>query len=510
MKLEDVLIIAVEEIAGFELYPYQRKIALKIINSIVNFKMDLYTVLWSRQIGKTEIGKLIIITLMLWLPALASYPDLIEKYPGLDRFSDGFRVGFIGPKEEQASIPFNRIKDDVELKGKYLAWFRKFGVQIVTKNSKLFSLSNGSFMKMHTAKKGSAKEGDTFDFLWFEESQDLSSYAIYKVFLPMLADTHGSKVFVGTSDYKRCEFYNMIQSNKTYQPEYHSEVDCYQAIKEKPGYDKWLAGYIRDLRSEGGKESAAYKMACELKWMFSGGQLMSYEAFTRCTADGTAGKPKFTRSEFDFSGNYEYRLILDFAKHQDKTACGFWEIHDDHMRLLDLLDMKTIDHNEQDDIIVEWLKTKTEAYRVSKYNPYRWIMKGKIKGDSQGIGDVRLSNLKEKVRKAGLGHWLVLGQGFTLSDKDKMYKTFNNSVPLDKDRPTKVLWYNRNGNDPEFDQFEREVLTCEVKKKGTKMTFEAPEGGDDVEMGGRQYDDYVDMLMIAVQDVYGSSKARMI
>jgi hypothetical protein len=510
MPLEKYLLRAVEKIAGFELYPYQRKIALKIIKSIINFSMDTYTILWSRQIGKTEIGKLVIITLMLWLPTLASYPEILAKYPKLEKFKDGFRVGFIGPKEEQASIPFNRIKDDIELKGKYVAWFRKFGVQIVSKNSKLFSLSNGSFMKMHTAKKGSAKEGDTFDFLWFEEAQDLSSYAIYKVFLPMLADTHGSKVFVGTSDYKRCEFYNMIQSNKTYQPDFHSEVDCYQAIEEKPGYAAWLDKYVADLRPKGGKESAAYKMACELKWMFSGGQLMSYEAFQWCRANGVDGKPGFKRMEIDYSGNYEYLLSLDFAKHQDKTACGFWEIHDDHIRLLDLLDMKTIDHNEQDQIIAGWLKDKTVAYKNNKYNPYRWTMKGHVKGDSQGIGDVRLSNLKAEFRRHGLSHWLISGQGFTLPDKDKMYKTFNNSVPLEKNRPTKVLWYDAGVDDMEFEQFEREVLTCEVKKKGTKMTFAAPDESSDVDDSERQYDDYVDQMMVAVQDVYGRSKARMV
>lgn len=481
-------------------YDYQLEFVPAFVRAILCGYMLDFTLLWSRQSGKTEAGLQTIITCMIFLPRFAKDPELVERYPQLEKFKDGFRVGFVGPTQGQAGIPFERIREDIQVRGRYTSYLKEFGISILKNNNERFLLSNGSKMDALTAKPGSErkKEGQTYHLLWFEESQELSTYAIRDVFSPMLATTQGVKVFVGTTGERRGEFYNTILRNKEKAPGSHFEFNADRVMLDYPAYKIWHDDFVSKL--PGGKANPIYRKVCMLEWILKFGALMSYEAFNRCIADGQAGRPHFLRNQIDYEQEHEYLFTFDFAKIQDKTAGGFWERWDDHYRLLDIMDVSHLDHPVQDDMIIRWIMAKRATYfqktqvlyNVGKYMRFR------VAGDTQGIGDVRLDNIKQKFAEKHNFRPLTHAVNFSASVKDAMYHVFNNCVPLESPRPSKAFWYMPQGEDVQFDTFKREMVDCVTEKRGDLTAFHHPKTNSQVDDGLNPHDDYVDMLMIGL------------
>lgn len=99
-------IVFTEEFCDVSMFPYQREIAYRIIESIVIGDGEEITVLQARQSGKTEVLANVIASMMVLLPRLAKvYPSLLGK------FAKGFWVGCFAPTDEQADTVWGRIVD---------------------------------------------------------------------------------------------------------------------------------------------------------------------------------------------------------------------------------------------------------------------------------------------------------------------------------------------------------------------------------------------------------------
>ncbi len=102
--LLDKLLLIVDELAGIELYGYQRPFARRILESMITNDGGTLTALFSRQSGKTETVANTIVTAMVMLPRLAKiYPDLLGK------FARGVWVGTFAPTDGQTDIIFGRM-----------------------------------------------------------------------------------------------------------------------------------------------------------------------------------------------------------------------------------------------------------------------------------------------------------------------------------------------------------------------------------------------------------------
>src|SRR5690554_2692060 len=109
-KTIDKVIDGIESMTNRRLRPYQRRMTVRLIQSILCNEGRSFTVLWARQIGKTEWGQMVLLGLMVLMPELGKDARMRKDFPILEAYVDDFLVGFIAPKLETARIPFRRLR----------------------------------------------------------------------------------------------------------------------------------------------------------------------------------------------------------------------------------------------------------------------------------------------------------------------------------------------------------------------------------------------------------------
>jgi len=93
-----------EKINKIKLRPYQRERAVQLVKAVVLHGSGIWSTLWARKSGKSEMLKVTMLSLMILLPELAR-TYLVKDFPRLKLFRDGLEVAFAGPKESIAKIP---------------------------------------------------------------------------------------------------------------------------------------------------------------------------------------------------------------------------------------------------------------------------------------------------------------------------------------------------------------------------------------------------------------------
>src|SRR4029077_3812893 len=84
-----------EELADLELFPFQRQVAYRIIESLILKDAEEITGLQSRQSGKSETIATVLAGCMVLLPKLALTYDILA------RFRKGVMVGIFAPVDDQ-------------------------------------------------------------------------------------------------------------------------------------------------------------------------------------------------------------------------------------------------------------------------------------------------------------------------------------------------------------------------------------------------------------------------
>lgn len=472
------VIDGVESMTNRRLRPYQRRLTVRLIQSILLNEGRAFTVLWARQIGKTEWGQMILLGLMVLMPELAKDARMRHDFPILVEYEPGFLVGFVAPKLDTARIPFRRLRTLVKTPH-VRTWLADLDIRVDVANNNGLALTNGSSAMALSGAPTSFQEGFTFHFLWIEETQKVAQYQLRKVFEPMLAATNGTMVEVGTGGTKRCAFLEDIETNKRNAPEDHSQINWRQVIEimraECPG-DPWADRYEKHVqrtiqRATAGEMSESFRMNYLLEWILTHSQLVNWDVWQLMRGDFQRGT---------FTAGKQRVFGIDVGKVNDPSVVTAGEVWDDHVRWIDWLELLGTDYEDQADIIAPWV-TSRGADDPSLYST--------LVVDSTGVGDPVTDMFRHRLRS-------VHGLKYTAQSKDGLYKRWASRIPMLKEdgtlkRGCGVLYADCDPEDLEFRKFELQFLNCEVEQKGDLVAYHHPEADDD-EGGELLHDDYVD------------------
>ena len=188
-------ILFCEELAGFELRPYQRSIAYRVIESMVLADAEEITGLLSRQSGKSETVAVVLAGVMVLFPKLA------KTFPLLEHFKRGVWVGIFAPVDDQADILYSRIVSRLTSDIAQQLLLDPEIDEHVEGKAKQIRLRGGSFCRRQTANPRAKIEGASYHIIVVDESQDADEMVVRKSIHPMLASYAGTMVKIGTPGY---------------------------------------------------------------------------------------------------------------------------------------------------------------------------------------------------------------------------------------------------------------------------------------------------------------------
>ena len=222
-----------EELAGFEMFPYQRALAYRIIESLILNDAEEITGLMARQSGKSEVVATTLAGCMVLFPKLA------KTYPVLEKFKRGLWVGIFAPVDDQADLVFSRIVSRLTSEHAEEILLDPEIDDRVDGKSKIMRLSSGSYCRRQTANPRAKIEGASYHVIIVDEAQDADDTVIRKSLHPMLAFYAGTIVKIGTTGYTKGDFYKAIGINKRRQVnrrsrQNHFEYDYRTVCKYNP------------------------------------------------------------------------------------------------------------------------------------------------------------------------------------------------------------------------------------------------------------------------------------
>lgn len=459
------IIFFCEELAGFELRPYQRSLAYRLIESLVIGDSEEITALWARQSGKSETLATVLAGCMVVLPKLAM------TYPMLERFKRGLWVGVFAPVDEQSEIVFGRIVTR-------LTSDRAFEIlrdpEIDEKpegKSRIIRLRSGSFCRRQTASPRAKIEGSSYHIIVVDEAQDCDDTVVRKSIHPMLAAYAGSMCKIGTPSYTKGDFYKAIQLNKRRATakgkvrQNHYEYDWRTVSKYNPFY----AQFIQKEKLRLGEDSEEFQMAYALKWMLERGMLV-------------------TEDELDYLGDPSMQLVkgwwrtpvvvgIDPARVRDSTVVTVcwvdWD-HPDHAgfrehRILNWLEI----HN------TEW---EEQYFQIMEFLDQYWI--AYIGVDAQGMG----SAVADRLKRLFAGRCEVIPFN---SDSKNQADRWKNLIGLIQRRMLVYPAHSKARRTRVWRRFRQQMIDVEKVMKGQYLLVQAPENERDA------HDDFVDSLALA-------------
>ena len=290
----------------------------------------------------------------------------------------------------------------------------------------------------------------------------------------MGASTNATQVFTGVGGYKRCKFWQLIQSlppeNKVILPIEEAlveRIELYRTTKDLYylNYEKYIE---QILRLNGiAKDSDHYKTQYMLQWILERGQFISYEALIKL--------------EEDYELYHEYTKPcyggVDWGKMHDSTV---FTIVDIEGYVLDWYEWRGDDYSSQIEEIAEIVEKK-------------FIGMKHINCDSTGTQDMGVDNLRKRLMDTGR-RIQVAGVNFA-SHKDQLYKNLSKLMHpiLMKDivvEPSFVKFPKKYPDLGKRERFVKQFLDLQKEVKNEKWRCNHPEGP-------QYHDDYPDSLALA-------------
>ena len=259
-----------EELAGFELFPYQRALGYRIIESLLLKDAEEITGLLARQSGKSETVADVLAGCMVLFPKLA------RTFPIMERFKRGLMVGIFAPVDDQADLVFSRIVSRLTSDNAQKMLLDPEIDERVEGKSKTVRLKGGSFCRRQTANPRAKIEGASYHIIIIDECQDAVETVIRKSIHPMLAFYAGTIIKIGTPGYYKGDFYKAINVNKRRMTnrrsrQNHFEYDYRIVSRYNPDYARFIANEKRRL----GEDSPEFQMSYALKWQLERGMLIT-------------------------------------------------------------------------------------------------------------------------------------------------------------------------------------------------------------------------------------------
>ena len=261
-----------EELAGFELFPYQRSLGYRLIESLILGDAEEITGLLARQSGKSETVATVLSGCMVLFPKLAM------TFPILEKFKRGVWIGIFAPVDEQADLVFSRIVSRLTSDIAEAMFLDPEIDEEVEGKSKVVRLKGGSFCRRQTANPRAKIEGASYHVIVVDECQDADETVIRKSIHPMLAFYAGTIIKIGTPGYHKGDFYKAININKRRQTnrrsrQNHFEFDYRTVCRYNANYAKFISREKLRL----GEDSEEFQMSYALKWMLERGMLITEE-----------------------------------------------------------------------------------------------------------------------------------------------------------------------------------------------------------------------------------------
>jgi Terminase RNaseH-like domain len=458
------IILFCEELCGFDLRPYQRTFAYRIIQSLILGDAEELTGLWSRQSGKTETLADVLAGCMVLFPKLAKSFEMFE------RFKRGLLVGIFAPVDDQSELLFSRIVSRLtsERATEFL-----LDPEIDEKaegKSKVLKLKSGSYCRRQTANPRAKIEGATYHVIVIDESQDADEQVVRKSIHPMLAAFAGTMVKIGTPGYHKGDFYKAIQLNKRRGTrrgvrQNHFEYDWKTVAKYNPYYKR----FVEKEKVRLGEDSDEFQMSYNLKWMLERGMLI-------------------VEDDLDYLSDPSMQLIkawhrtpvvvgIDPARVRDSTVVTVmwvdWEYPDpagyrEH-RILNWLEIKNTAWEEQYFEIVEFLDYYNIAY---------------VGVDAQGMG----SAVADRMQRLLGSRCEVIAYP---SDAKNQAERWKHLIALLQRRLIIYPGHSKARRTRVWRRFRQQMSDAEKIMRGQYLLVQAPENEREA------YDDYVDSAALA-------------
>ena len=264
-----------ETLVGYDLHPYQKPLAKRIIESIIINDGEEVTALASRQSGKSETIANTVATLMIILPRLARmYPDLLGK------FGDGIWVGMFAPIQSQVETLYSRTvsrltsQRALEVLGDPEIDDMPTKNPGVTRNIKL--KNSGSTLMMMTANPRAKIESKSFHLIIIDECQEADDFVVSKSIAPMGAYYNATIVKTGTPSTMKNNFYRAIQLNKRRQTARSAKQNHYQwDWKDVAKYNLNYEKFIRKEMLRIGEDSDEFQLSYNCKWLLERGMFIT-------------------------------------------------------------------------------------------------------------------------------------------------------------------------------------------------------------------------------------------
>ena len=468
MRVDEIvakMLVVVDELSGLPLYPYQKPVARRIIESLIIGDGATITALFSRQSGKSEVVSNTIAACMIMFPVLAKvFPDLLGK------FSRGFWIGCFAPTDEQAEIVYSRIVSrltsdraqailsDPDIDDRFVK-----GV-----GNMMFLKKSGSLIRRQTAHPRSNIEGRTYHMMLVDECQAADARVVNKSIGPMGASTNATMVFIGTPSYEKGVFYNTIQMNKRAATKRGARQNHFEADwKEVSKWNKNYAKFVKKEMLRLGEDSDEFRLSYRLHWLLDKGM--------------------FTTSErIDDLGDKSMEIVhawhkspcvvgIDLARKMDSTVVTVvwvnWDMPDEfgfyEHRILNWLDLTGVDWEEQYPRIVDFLAN----YAIFA-----------IAIDEGGLGDPVIARLKKM-----LPHIEILPMKSDRATQSKRWKHLKELMERGK-----IGWpaHAKTKRLKIWKRFSQQMADLELHFEGPYVVAAAPKASD-------AHDDYPDSLALA-------------
>ncbi len=457
------VLMFVDILSGKPLFPYQREVAARYIESVVVGDGDTITFLCSRQAGKTQSVALTTAALMLLLPRLAKvFPDMLGK------FKDGLMVGCFAPVEDQAETLFGRIVDTLTSERAITIMADPEIDDTPSGGGKLLTLKkSGSFARMHTANPRAKIESKSYHIIIGDESQEIDAFVWDKSISPMGAFYNATRIQTGTPTTHKGVFFKNIQHNKRQQVKRgarqdHFEFNWTHCAKYNPNYDR----YVRKEMLRMGEDSDEFQMAYNLKWLLEQGMFMVESRFDSLGDNTMNVVPHYNRSPL-VAG-------VDPASKQDSTVTTVVWVDWSRTDAAGLYDHR----------VLNWLETngdwEKQYFQIVEFLRQYTVVKLGI--DGQGLGDVvanRLQRLLPDIDVTPLG-----------SDLTSQSKRWKHLQQLSNRGLVSWPAHSHTRRRKNWKRFRQQMLDLEVEYRGPNMLAAAPK-----EHGA--HDDYADSLAIA-------------
>ena len=452
-------------------FPSQRDFSNKILKSVFNNEGQVLVSEWTRQHGKTTVVARTMRFLTLFYFPLCNKLNL-HHYPF-------FNIGLFAPLKEQSQTPFNMMKAlliDAKKKGFDLE-FDEFNGNTINIHTQYPPIQIYCF----TASPASHPESKTLNVIIYDESQDLDDKQIEKAIEPMGAATNATQIFIGVAGYRRCKFFNLIESlplsNKLIIPvgvALKERQWLYQKT-QNPIYLNYQFYIDKTIRLLGLDENSDhYKTQYLLQWILERGQFITYD--------------NLMALEYEYTLFQEYTEPLyggiDWGKMHDSTI---FTIIDKNCNIIGWHEFLGDDYSSQIENIFQLCTTIYKGMKM-------------INCDSTGTQDMGVDMLRAGLRKSKVNNIMVNGINFS-THKDPMYKNLSrlmHNVTMGRDKDNKPIIIEQAAvkfpkNYPEQikkEKFIRQFLDLQKVIKNNKWHCDHPEGP-------QYHDDYADSLALA-------------